>query len=588
MNTPLLHDTTGRRGRLALILCLALAATTVAPGALVAAQGGGTDVPESSSAPIDLGTADPADRVEVNLVLAERDPDASKAYLAAMSDPTSPDYRHFLTAAESGARFGPTDQTLARIRAAVGAAGLDVVSMPAQRTRLVVGGSVAAMDAFLGTSIGTYQDSRTGVVYHASEADPVVPAALRDVVVGVTGLSRFLPVSAIDPADAPPPPARGLKPIDLAKAYDFQSLWDQGIDGTGTTVAILQFGVDTDEDLAVFDATFGIHGPLPTRIPVNGGLVGAPADFGTEATLDTQVVRAVAPGAQILVYGFPAATTFGAAMDAIVEDGKAQIVSVSYGKCYSGGYIGLDEVTEAQAALQRAAIAGVSLFAASGDWGAFSCHAFDKTDGHVSSFFPACTDNVVSVGGTFLEVRDDGSYLRETGWEDYLTTSGTGGGESRQRPGRPARSAARVPAGRGWDRPGERATAMPGCGRRRRLGHRLPAVLHRPGDGRGRMEDGRRHQRIRAVLGWRHGARAAAGGHGRHRQAGLPHAAAVPGRADPPRGVPRRHAGWQPRGSGGRGLGQGHRAWLAGCGGPVEGPHRGPGRHPQLSGSAGR
>jgi kumamolisin len=437
VNTPLLLDTTRRRGRLALILCLALAATTVAPGPLVAAQGGGTDVPASSSAPIDLGTADPADRVEVNLVLAERDPDASKAYLASMSDPTSPDYRHFLTAAESGARFGPTDETLARIRATIGAAGLDVVSMPAQRTRLVIGGSVAAMDAFLGTSIDTYQDPRTGVVYHAAEADPVVPAVLRDVVVGVTGLSRFLPVSAIDPADAPPPPARGLKPIDLAKAYDFQSLWDQGIDGTGTTVAILQFGVDTDEDLAVFDATFGIDGPPPQRIPVNGGLVGAPADFGTEATLDTQVVRAVAPGAQILVYGFPAATTFGAAMDAIVEDGKAQIVSVSYGKCYSGGYIGLDEVTEAQAALQRAAIAGVSLFAASGDWGAFSCHAFDKTDGHVSSFFPACTDNVVSVGGTFLEVRDDGSYLRETGWEDYLTTSGTGGGESPNGPDGP-------------------------------------------------------------------------------------------------------------------------------------------------------
>ena len=80
--------------------------------------------------------------------------------------------------------------------------------------------------------------------------------------------------------------------------YGFQSLWDQGIDGTGTTVAILQFGIDTDEDLAVFDATFGIDGPKPERISVRGGMLDAPKDFGTEATLDTQVLCAVAPGAR--------------------------------------------------------------------------------------------------------------------------------------------------------------------------------------------------------------------------------------------------------------------------------------------------
>lgn|GEM_PF-1164430 len=416
-----------RGGRLVLLLGLSLVATAIAPGPMALAQGSDPAAP-SSFAPVSLGTADPADRVEVNLLLAERDPAAATAYLTAQRDPASPDYRHFLTAAESGTRFGATDEAIARVSVALSAAGLDIVSMPPQRSRLVVGGSVAAVGAFLGLAIESYQDPRTGIVYHATTGEATVPAALADVVVGVTGLSRYLPVSAIDPADAPPPPARGLKPADLAKAYGFQSLWDQGIDGTGTTVAILQFGIDTDADLAVFDATFGIEGPLPERIPVSGGLEGAPASFGVEATLDTQVLRAVAPGAQILVYGFPSTTTFGSAMDAIVADGRAQLVSVSYGKCYAPGYVGLDEIIEAQASLEKAAIAGVSLFAASGDWGAFSCHAFDKTDGQVSTFFPACTDNVVSVGGTLLEVREDGTYLRETGWEDYLTTSGTGGG----------------------------------------------------------------------------------------------------------------------------------------------------------------
>jgi kumamolisin len=52
-------------------------------------------------------------------------------------------------------------------------------------------------------------------------------------------------------------------------------------------------------------------------------------------------------------------------------------------------------------------------------------------------FWPSCSDNVIGVGGTYLETRADSTYLRETGWQDYLTTSGTGGGVNPVEP-RPA------------------------------------------------------------------------------------------------------------------------------------------------------
>ncbi len=380
--------------------------------------------------PTSLGPAGPADQVDFDLVLAERDPAAAARFRAEVADPASPSYRAHLTPQQIGERFGATDATVARIRAVLADAGLSVVSMPVQRTRISVRGTAAAVGAFLGVAIERWQNPGSEGTYVATSDTPAIPAAIADAVIAVNGLSPWLPVSAIDAADAPPVPVRGLTPGDLALAYDFQSLWDQGIDGTGVEVGILQFGVDTDEDLAVFDAAFGIDGPTPVRVPVNGGLVDAPTSFATEAALDTQVLRAVAPGAQIVVYGFPATTSFGAAMDAIVNDTEhhPQIVSVSYGKCYSGGFITLDEVVGAQRSLQAAADAGISLFAASGDWGAYSCHAFDNTDHRVSTFFPACTGNVVSVGGTLLELNDDGTYKRETGWEDYLTTGGTGGG----------------------------------------------------------------------------------------------------------------------------------------------------------------
>ena len=138
----------------------------------------------------------------------------------------------------------------------------------------------------------------SGGTYLAAATDPIVPPDLASVVSAVTGLDPDFPVSA---AKSKPVkvPARGLKPMDLALAYDFKSLWEAGITGAGQNVAIIQFGVDTDQDLGVYDDTFGIQAPDVERIPIDGGLAKAPADFATEAALDTEVLRAVAPGAQI-------------------------------------------------------------------------------------------------------------------------------------------------------------------------------------------------------------------------------------------------------------------------------------------------
>lgn len=381
-------------------------------------------------APVNLGPLGPSEPVDFDLVLAARDPEASARYAAAVNDPTAPEYRQFLTPEQIGVRFGPTDDTLARVREVLDAAGIRFVSMRPQRTRLSVTGPAAAVGAFLGVSIERWQDPRSGMTYPATTTPPAVPAALAGVVSAVSGLSPWLPISYVDPADAPPIPERGLTPQDLARAYDYESLWAEGIDGTGTSVGILQLGLDTDEDLAVFDATFGLTGPTPKRVPVNGGLSpDAPEGFAGEATLDTQVVRAVAPGTQIIVYGFPArGTSFGAAMNAIVAAGETQFVSLSYGRCYADPYVLLEMVDDLHRELEAAAQAGVTLMVASGDEGAFACHPFNLEDHRITLDYPSCTQYALSVGGTMLELNDDGSYLRETGWEDFLATKGTGGG----------------------------------------------------------------------------------------------------------------------------------------------------------------
>lgn len=373
-----------------------------------------------------VGPADPDETVEVGLTLRGRDPDGLRAFLEGLADPASPLYRDFITPDEFGRRFGLAPELEQDLISRLVAAGMESHSLNPQRMLMRVRGTAAEIAGLFDVSLDLLE-APDGTRFVAADRVPTIPAELVSAVTGVTGLERSLPVSFAQVAAALP--SRGLRPVDLALAYGADALHARGLRGEGTTVAILQFGLDTDEDLAVFDEAFEIDGPLPLRIAVDEGLVSAPPGFGGEAALDTQVVRAIAPGAQILVYGIPTRLGIAGGIDVIVADGRAQFISLSYGKCdVPGEWISLAERDAGRAALDAAMAAGVTVFSASGDWGAYTCQGFDTSDPRETVAWPTCQAGLVSVGGTYLEVQADGSYRRETGWQDYLSTGGTGGG----------------------------------------------------------------------------------------------------------------------------------------------------------------
>jgi kumamolisin len=88
-------------------------------------------------------------------------------------------------------------------------------------------------------------------------------------------------------------------------------------------------------------------------------------------------------------------------------------------------------------ALRLAAASGITVFVASGDQGAYDCQTHDWGDLRLSTSWPGNSPWVVSVGGTLLSVNADGTYRSEAGWEDILSTWGSGGGwnPSAERPG---------------------------------------------------------------------------------------------------------------------------------------------------------
>jgi kumamolisin len=246
-----------------------------------------------------------------------------------------------------------------------------------------------------------------------------MPAWLGSDVVAVTGLDTRPVMVAADV------PSGGLNPTALSRAYDIAPLHAQGIDGTGQTVAVVSFDGYAPTDLSSFDSLFQVRGPAVQRVLIAGGT--SPGSQQQEVDLDLDTIRAIAPGAQVLDYEAPQGVASTAdIINKIVADHRARVVSTSWGICDL--LVGPGQRAADENALAAARAAGITIFAASGDNGAYDCQSVSLDDHRVSVDWPAASANVVAVGGTRLAVRQDGSYLAEYGWEDVLQGGGSGGG----------------------------------------------------------------------------------------------------------------------------------------------------------------
>ncbi|MGH2915167.1 MAG: protease pro-enzyme activation domain-containing protein, partial [Solirubrobacteraceae bacterium] len=86
------------------------------------------------------------------VALAPRDPAGLASYAAAVSDPGSRLYHHFLTVAQFASRFGPSAAQVVRVRRALAARGLTAGPLAANRLALEVSGSEAGSGA-LGAAV---------------------------------------------------------------------------------------------------------------------------------------------------------------------------------------------------------------------------------------------------------------------------------------------------------------------------------------------------------------------------------------------------------------------------------------------------
>lgn len=383
--------------------------------------------------PRELGPTAPAEEVQFNVSLRLPGAAALDQFLAGLTDPTSPDYHGYLSPTDFGERFGLPQVAVDRVLTWLESGGLTASVVP-QRTSVAVGGSADQVNQLLGVHLTDWQNA-TGDVFHRPSAPPGVPDELGADVAAVLGLDTepvMRPALARTlVADVPP---GGLLPDTVARAYEIDSLHAGGFRGEGQSIAIISFDTYTPSDIAVFDERTGVSGPPVETVRLPGARE-EPGDDAGEVSLDIEVIRGIAPEATIINYEGPnSLDSLGGIIARIVADGRAQVISDSWGLCEK--LTGATVMAAGERELAAAFAAGLSIFAASGDNAAYDCRdvmisndPFER-DLTPSVNWPASSPSVVGVGGTFLWLREDGTYFDEAGWEEPLSGNGGGGGLS--------------------------------------------------------------------------------------------------------------------------------------------------------------
>jgi sugar lactone lactonase YvrE len=367
-----------------------------------------------------LGPTPTDTQLRLVVTLQPRDPAALAAAAQRVSDPSSPDYRHFLTTAQVAARYGPTPATIAAVSDVLKSDGLAVGHPSAAGLSIPVSATVGQVESALSTHLSTYRLASGGTGYDA-DASPRLPSSVVSSVEGILGLDtlnppqpanlRAPPVSSASRASpthsamstpglvqGQPTPTQGtcatdigkvefdfgaLDAVELAQAYSFDPLYTPGKPadfGSGSTIALLElYGAGySSSDVSEFATCYGItlgNGQIVSKTWDGGG---TPGPTTVESDLDIETALSLAPQANFEVYQGGQNDSIYDVLSKIVNDDTAKIVSVSWTNGCEA-YVPQQELNSEATLLAQSAAEGQSVFVASGDQGSEGCNVNRET-----------------------------------------------------------------------------------------------------------------------------------------------------------------------------------------------------------------
>ncbi len=378
-----------------------------------------------------LGAVSGQRQLDLSVGLALNNQNELDSLLKNLYNPSSPDYRHFLTPAEFAAAFSPTRDQQQQVVDYLTSLGFKVTHISPNGTLIDARATVAQAEKSFKVNINSY--SLGSRKFFANDRAPTIPSSLVSSIVSIQGMDNSVvqhprnlsgsqnSARQLSPRkqNANPP---GYGPSDLAGAYDLNPLKNAGIQGNNQTVALVEFDGYKPTDITSYLNQYSLGSPIITTVTIDGGPVPAVGAGAIEDELDIEVVAAMASQAAQLVYEAPN-TTKGAndMYNKIVTDNKAKVMTTSWGACEAD--TGNSELQIMDNIFKQGAAQGISMYAASGDTGSYDyCQT---APGQLQVDSPASDPYVTGVGGTTLTLNG-GSYGSESVWNNQYGSDGGG------------------------------------------------------------------------------------------------------------------------------------------------------------------
>jgi subtilase family serine protease len=393
----------------------------------------------SSGKWLPIGSLPSSQQLHLSIVLPLRNQDELTSLLGRLSDPSSPDYHQFLSVEQFVKRYGPTAEDYAATVAFAQSNGFTVTDAPTNRMLAPIKGTVAQIERTFHVSMKVYQHPTEGRTFYSPNSEPAL--ALSVPVAHIVGLNNFLlprPLvmkpsaeqGVVAAAVTGSGPGGSYLASDMRAAYYTSTLptGSAALTGSGQAVGLVEFdGYNISDVSSSFagTATSSANGSnyllsyTPTAggttytIPVNNvlldGATGAPCQLipsncqDAEQALDIVQAIGMAPGlSQVRVYIGSYDVDI---LNAMASENIAQQLSISW-------EWSPDDPATDDFFFQEFAAQGQSIFAASGDSGAYDPEGFFSP-----YFYPAEDAWVTTVGGTDLVTNGaGGAWSSETAW----------------------------------------------------------------------------------------------------------------------------------------------------------------------------
>jgi subtilase family serine protease len=361
-----------------------------------------------------------------------------------VSDPSSPRFRHFLTAEQVANEFLPTAAFNSLLQY-VERSGLDVM-MTALDSVIVIQGTAAQVQNAFGENVDVYTNGTLS--YYVTAGPATFHGAYLYASNATFVYTRPAAVASASFPSGVTFTGGGMSAKDLQAVYNATSLYSSGFNGTGQTIGILDFyGSPTiASDLQSFDQIFGFPNPSFTITPIGpyAPNLGVSVGWSTEVSLDVEMSHAMAPGAAVQLYAANGALTLADALAVIVQNDTVTTLSQSFGipewyfsmSHYFGGpaFVALNALIPDQY-YALGSLEGITFMASTGDGGGSGFSSGPEG----TPEYPATSPFVTAVGGTqtYLSAAlGGGMTFVQTAWSNIgfvpnsVNEGGGGGGVS--------------------------------------------------------------------------------------------------------------------------------------------------------------